>query len=312
MRHDVLQLGPMTPASDRALNDAFAVHTYFDAVDPDALLADVKDRITAIATTGFDGASKKLIDSLPELQIISCFGVGVDAIDCARAAERGIPVTNSPDVLTHCVADFGMALTLAVARHIVAGDRYVQSGKWQSDGNYPLTTSLYGKPVGVVGMGRIGQAFAQRAAAHGMQVAYHGPREKPELDYGYYNNVKDLAAAVDFLVLTCPGGEATRHMIDGPVLRALGSNGYLINVARGSVVDETALIDAVEKEIIAGAGLDVFAAEPAVPEALCGRDNVVLQPHMASGSVETRDAMGFLVVENLQRHFRGEPLLTPV
>lgn len=223
----------------------------------------------------------------------------------------GIAVTNTPDVLTECVADMALALMLAVQRRIVTGDAYVRRGLWLA-ANMDLTRRAGGRKVGIFGMGRIGQAVARRLLPFGCELHYSGPNRKPDLPYAYHPKLADMAAAVDVLILTCPGGAATRHAVDAGVLEALGPEGTLINVSRGSVVDEAALVAALADGRLGQAGLDVFADEPRVPEALLRLDNVVLQPHAGSGTEETRADMGRLVLDNLAAHFAGRPLLTAI
>jgi lactate dehydrogenase-like 2-hydroxyacid dehydrogenase len=294
------------PPTVAKLDAAFATHRLWQA---DGLAA--FDRVEGIATGLGGTVDAALIAALPRLRIISTSTVGLDAIDLAAAKARGIAVTNTPDVLTDCVADFALGLTIASARRICEADRFVRAGKWLS-GGFPLATKLGGKTMGVVGMGRIGQAIATRAAAFGMEIAYHGPRAKPALPYRFHETLAGLAAASHFLMVTAPGGAETRHMIDAKILAALGTKGTLINIARGSVVDEAAVVAALQSGTIGGAALDVFADEPHVPEALFGIENVILQPHLGSATEETRAAMGQLVVDNLKAFFAGEPLLTPV
>jgi lactate dehydrogenase-like 2-hydroxyacid dehydrogenase len=266
------------------------------------------ERIRGIAMPGFAKVDAAMMALLPDLEIVACFGVGYDGADIGYATQHGIAVTNTPDVLTDCVADLGMALTLATLRKIVEGDRYVRAGRWQSEGILDLANSPRGRCLGIVGLGRIGLALAKRAEAFGMTIAYHNRSERVDVPYPYFASAGALAAACDVMALTCPGSEATRNLIDSEVLAALGSTGYLINIARGSVVDEAALVRALLDHTIAGAGLDVFAAEPHVPAALFALENVVLQPHQASATVETRTAMGNLTIDNLLAHFQGLPL----
>jgi lactate dehydrogenase-like 2-hydroxyacid dehydrogenase len=294
------------PPTVAKLDAAFATHRLWQ-VDGRAAF----DRIEGIATGLGGTVDAALIAALPRLRIISTSTVGLDAIDLAAAKARGVAVTNTPDVLTDCVADFALGLTIASARRICEADRFVRAGKWLS-GGFPLATKLGGKTMGIVGMGRIGQAIATRAAAFGMAIAYHGPRAKPALPYRFHETLAGLAAASHFLMVTAPGGTETRHMIDAKILAALGTKGTLINIARGSVVDEAAVVAALQSGTIGGAALDVFADEPHVPEALFGIENVILQPHLGSATEETRAAMGQLVVDNLKAFFAGEPLLTPV
>jgi hypothetical protein len=236
--------------------------------------------------------------------------VGVDAIDLAAARERSIAVTNTPDVLTDDVADLALALILDAMRGVSAGDRYVRAGRWLQ-GAFPLQARMSGKRLGVVGMGRIGQAIARRAAAFDMQIAWHGPRGK-DLPYRYEPDLVALARSVDVLVAACPGGEATRGLISRRVLEAVGPRGYFVNVARGSVVDEAALVELLAARQLGGAGLDVFVDEPNVPARLLELDNVVLQPHVASATEETRTAMGRVVLDNVGAFVAGRPLRTPV
>jgi lactate dehydrogenase-like 2-hydroxyacid dehydrogenase len=238
--------------------------------------------------------------------------VGYDRVDVAAAKERGVPVTHTPDVLNEEVADLAIGLMLSIARRIPHADRYVREDRWARQGPMPLARKVSGARLGIVGLGRIGKVVAQRAAAFGMRIAYTGRTQQPGVAFEYFASAKELAANVDFLVVITPGGAATRHLIDREVLEALGPRGYLINVARGSVVDEQALIAALRGGVIAGAGLDVFADEPQVPAELRALDNVVLTPHMASATHETRQAMADLALANLQAHFAGRPLLSPV
>ena len=249
---------------------------------------------------------------LPSLEMVSIMGVGYDGVDVATALTRSVVVTHTPNVLNDEVADLAIGLMLSVARRIPQADQYVRSGRWATEGAMPLARKVSGARLGIVGLGRIGQAIADRAAAFGMSIAYTARSAKPGLAYQFYASALALAAEVDFLVVITPGGAGTFHMINAEVLKALGSKGYLINVARGSVVDEAALVDALQKGVIAGAGLDVFEKEPHPLEALRKLDNVVLTPHMASATRETRQAMADLAVANLQAHFAGRPALSPV
>jgi lactate dehydrogenase-like 2-hydroxyacid dehydrogenase len=311
MKPDVLVVFPNRPKAMAELEEHYTVHHLWRADDPERLLAEIAPRVRAIVTTGEKGASAALIDRLPALEIVACFGVGIDAIDRAACARRNVPITNTPDVLTEDVADMGLALLLAALRGICRGDRWVREGRWKQ-GPMPLSTRIGGKRLGILGLGRIGKALARRAEALGMGIAYHGRHRQEGVAYPFYDDLRTLAREVDVLALTCPGGAETRGLVDAAVLDALGPEGWLVNVARGSVCDEPALVRALTEGRIAGAALDVFAEEPNVPEALLGLDNVVLQPHAASATTETRDAMAQLVVENLAAHFAGKPLLTPV
>lgn len=293
-----------------ALQAAYVVHDRVHQSDAAAFAA-VAPRIRAIAASGEARVPRALIDQMPALEMISVFGVGYDGIDVQAARERGVPVTNTPDVLTDDVADMGMGLLLAVARRIAQADQFVRAGAWLH-GRMVLGRKVSGARLGIVGLGRIGLAIARRAEGFGMSVAYTARREKPATAYRYYPTAQALAAQVDFLMVITPGGDATRGLIDARVLAALGPQGYLINVARGSVVDQAALIRALEQGLIAGAALDVFEDEPQVPAELRARDDVVLTPHVGSATWQTRRAMADLAFANLQAHFAGQPLLTPV
>lgn len=308
---EVLQTLPMPPRVAEGLGDRYLVHHLWEAADPDALVAKVGDGIDAILTMGHGKADAGLIDRLPNLKMISVMGVGYDGIDVKHAATKNIPATNTPDVLTDEVANLGVGLTLALTREIPQADAYVREGRWLK-GDMPLNRSIVGRPVGVVGLGRIGLATADRLKALGAKVSWHGPRAKADAPYPYDPDLEHLASIVDGLVLCCPGGPATRHIVNRKVLAALGPNGWLVNVARGSVVDEAALVDALMARRIWGAALDVFDDEPRPPQALFDLDNVVLQPHQASATVETRNAMADLAVENLDLFFAGKPVKTPV
>ena len=293
-----------------ALNGAFEVHDRTHQTD-EAAFAEVAPRVRAIAASGESKVPRELIERLPKLELISVFGVGYDGVDVAAARERGVEVTHTPNVLNDEVADLAMALVLAVSRRIVEADRYVRAGRWPS-GPMPLAQKVSGTRMGIVGLGRIGRAIAKRAEAFGMRIAYTGRHEQADSPYRFVPSAEALAAEVEFLVVITPGGAGTRKLIDARVLAALGSKGWLINVARGSVVDEAALVEALQKGTIAGAGLDVFENEPHVPEALFALDNVVLVPHVGSATWQTRQAMADLAFGNLQAHFAGQPLLSPV
>ncbi len=286
------------------------VHDRTHLDDPEQF-AVIAPRIRGIAATGESKVPASLIQQLPALEVISVFGVGYDGVDVAAARARGIPVTNTPDVLTDDVADLGMALVLALARRIPQADKFVRSGEWLN-GPLPLARKVSGARLGIVGLGRIGQAIARRATGFGMSIAYTTRNKKPDCTYPYFPNAEALAREVDFLLVITPGGAATRGLIDAKVLAALGPKGHLINVSRGSVVDQEALVHAVTRGVIAGAALDVFENEPNVPAELRAHENVVLTPHMASATWETRRAMADLALANLQAHFSGKPLLTPV
>ena len=286
-----------------------ALEKDFELVYPDSNYN--KDKVVAINCCNENPINADLIKSLPNLEIIATFSVGYDHIDLKTAKEQGVKVTNTPDVLSQETADTVMSLLLATARRIVENDKYVRAGRWVVEGDLPLAVSIADKKIGIVGLGGIGKKVAKRCEAFEMTVVYHG-RNKQDVAYEYFDDLLNMATEVDFLMLTCPGGEATKHLINAEVLMALGQRGMLINIARGSVVDERALVRALRDGIIAGAGLDVFADEPNVPEELIPMDNVVLLPHIGSATVETRTKMGQLVIDNILAHFAGEPLLTEV
>ena len=307
---EVLVVAKLWAPMMESLHAAFTVHDRVHQSDP-AAFARAAPRIRAIAASGESRVTRELLAQLPALEIISVFGVGYDGIDVAAARERGIHVTHTPNVLNDEVADLAIGLMLAVARRIPQADRYVRDGKWAA-GPAPLARKVSGARLGIVGLGRIGNAIAQRAAAFDMSIAYTARSAKTDAPYRYLPSAATLAAEVDFLVVITPGGAGTRKLIDAKVLAALGPQGYLVNVARGSVVDEKALVDALQKGRIAGAGLDVFEDEPNVPAELLALDNVVLTPHIGSATWQTRRAMADLSFGNLQAHFAGRPLLSPV
>jgi hydroxypyruvate reductase len=307
---EILVVAKVWPPYLEALKEAFVVHDRTHESDP-AAFALAAPRIRGIAGSGESQVSRELIANLPALEVISVFGVGYDRYDVAAARERGVPVTNTPDVLTDDVADMGISLMLAIARTVPQADKYVREGQWPN-GPMPLARKVSGARLGIVGLGRIGSAIARRAAGFDMSIAYTSRNKVADSPYAYYPTPTALAAEVDFLMVITPGGAGTKGLINADVLNALGSKGYLINVARGSVVDESALIVALQNKVIAGAALDVFENEPHVPAALCAMSNVVLTPHVASATWQTRRAMADLAFGNLQAHFAGKPLLTPV
>lgn len=310
-RPHILAVSKLPPFLMEPLAAAFVVHDRLHETDPEAF-AMVAPQIRGISGGGESKVTAALIEKLPALEVVSIFGVGYDGVDVPAALNRRIPVTHTPGVLNDEVADLALGLMLSVARRIPLADRYVRAGRWAAEGPMPLARKVSGARLGIVGLGRIGQAIASRAEAFGMSIAYTARTAKAELPYAYHPTAAALAAAVDFLVVITPGGAGTKHLINAEVLKALGPDGYLINVARGSVVDEAALVDALQRGVIAGAGLDVFEKEPQVPDALKALDNVVLTPHMASGTWQTRKAMADLAVANLSAHFAGQPLLSPV
>lgn len=299
------------PKGVEDLADRFNIIKLFDSKDPEALIQQYKNDVVAINCTMDHKITSKIISALPNLEIIATYSVGFDHIDLDAAKKQGVIVTNTPKVLAAETADTGMALLLAVSRRIVEADMYVRVGKWLT-AEMPLGTSLANKKIGIVGLGDIGSKVAKRCEAFDMEVVYHGRTEQKDKPYQYYRDIVEMAQNCDFLMLCCPGGAATANMIDANVLDALGPKGILINIARGSVVDEPALVEALQKGTIAAAGLDVFAKEPHVPEALISMDNVVLLPHIGSATLETRTKMGQLVIDNIMAHFNGKPVLTEV
>ena len=307
----VLQLGPMMPHVEAALTAAYEVVRLFEAPDRDRTLADVGPRVRAIATSGGIPLGPALLDKLPKVEVAASFGVGYDAIDIAACKARGVHVTNTPDVLNDAMAEITLGLMVAIARQIPQADAYVRAGRW-AERNYPLTAELTGKRCGILGLGRIGKEIARRVQAFRMEVVYHGRTRQPDQPFPYFADLVEMARYVDWLVVIAPGSAETKGIVNRAVLEALGPEGFLVNVARGSLVDEPVLIEMLQNKAIAGAALDVFADEPRVPEALRALDNVVLSPHQGSATHKTRRAMGDLVVQNLAAHFAGDPLLTPV
>lgn len=310
-KQDVVIVTPVYGPTMEDLDRHFTLHRLWEAKDRGAFCAPLATSVRAIVSSGHAGADAAMMDALPKTEIIACFGVGYDAIDIAAAKTRKIAVTNTPDVLTDDVADLALGLLIDVARRISRGDRFVRAGGWLK-GGLEFGTSLKDKKVGIVGLGRIGRATAKRAEAFGLEVLYHGRRQQAGVSYPFYTDLVQLARDSDFLVLTLPGGPETKGMVSAEVLDALGSEGMLVNVARGSIVDEKALACALQTGKLGGAALDVFADEPRVPPELLTMDNVVLQPHVGSATHDTRAAMGKLVVDNLLAHFAGQPLVTRV
>lgn len=308
----ILQIGRLPlPALEAELAARYSVACLADQTDPAGFLAAHGAEFTGVVTTAAMGLKAEVIAALPQLQVISSFGVGYDALAIDAATARGIQVGYTPGVLNDCVADMAFALMLDVSRGVAASDRFVREGQWPL-ARFGLGTKVSGKRLGIVGMGRIGQAVAERAAGFRMQVGYHNRRPAEGCALAYFDALTALAQWADYLVLTVTGGPGTRHLVNREVLAALGPAGYLINVARGSVVDEAALIDALTARSIAGAGLDVFENEPEVPPALMALDNVVLTPHTASATHETRRAMADLVLDNLHTFYTQGAVRVPV
>lgn len=310
-RPRLLQIGTVTDRMAQRLAADWQVTRLFDQADRTAFLAAEGAEFTGVVTDGHWGVPPEVMAALPNLKVISSYGVGYDAIDATAAAARGILVAHTPDVLNDEVADTAVLLWLAVSRRLVPADRWARSGDWEGKGAFPLTRSVQDRTVGILGLGRIGQTIADRVQAFRAKVVYHA-RSKKDVAFGYFPDLVAMARASDVLICITPGGAGTRHIVNAEVIEALGPEGILINVARGSVVDEAALVAALEAGKLGGAGLDVFEAEPKIPEALKRMENVVLTPHVGSATVETRRAMGELTCDNLARFLKDGTVMTPV
>jgi lactate dehydrogenase-like 2-hydroxyacid dehydrogenase len=309
---DLLIYGPRKPVVDEGFPERYALHRCEQPADLDRLTDDIRARIRGVAVTGLVPTNSAVLARYPKLEIVSSFGVGYDHIDSGWAAGHNVVVTNTPDVLTEEVADTALGLLIATLREFVAADAFVRSGKWATQA-YPLSTgSLRDRKVGMVGMGRIGQAIARRLDASLVPVVYHSRKPAAGVNYQHYPDLIAMAKDVDTLIVIIPGGASTARLINAEVLAALGPRGVVINVARGSVVDEPALIAALKSKTILAAGLDVFAEEPKVPDELRALPNVILLPHIGSASIVTRNAMDQLVVDNIKAWFAGQPPLTPI
>ena len=307
MAQEIMQVSTLPTFMMNALQeDGYIVHDHTHINDPGALR-----KVTALVGTGAAKVDKKLLMLLPNVKLIAICGVGYDGIDVDAAKERGIVVTHTPGVLTDDVADLALGLMLSIGRRIPQADRFVRNGDWVSD-TFPMTHKVSGARVGIVGMGRIGRAIAKRAAAFDMRIAYTGREAKADMPYTFYQTPTALAAQVDYLVVAVPGGDGTKNLIGGTVLQALGTKGYLINISRGTVVDQPVLVQALKDKTIAGAALDVFWDEPVVDPELRRLSNVVLTPHIASATEETRRAMVALTMDNLRAFYECKSLLTPV
>ena len=307
----ILQTMAMPPRITERLGDRYEVLRLWESQNTNELIEARGSEVRAILTMGHGKVDAAMIDALTNLEMISVMGVGYDGVDVRHALAKGAATTNTPGVLSAEVANLAIGLVLSVTREIPKADAYVRDGLWLK-ADLPLNKTVVGRPIGVVALGGIGLAVADRLTALGANVTWTGPRPKPDAQYPYEPDIARLAQQSDGLVLCCPGGPATRHLVNKNVLDALGPAGWIVNVARGSVIDEQALVEALMAKRIWGAGLDVFEAEPKVPSALFDLDNVVLQPHQASATVATRNAMADLAVENLDLHFAGMPLKTPV
>lgn len=287
------------------------VHLYKEP-DPETVLNAVRNDVRAILVTMNNPLRQNLIDACPNLEIIMCKSVGFDNVDVEYAHSKNIIVANCPDLVTSDTADTAMGLIINVFRRFVELDAYTRIGRWQNGSKKPLSTSLSDKKIGIIGLGRIGQAIAKRCEAFDMDISYFGRNQKSGFHYTYYNNLQEMASNVDCLVAAVPGGADTANMVHKHIFQSLGKNGYFINISRGSVVDEIALVEALQNNIIAGCGLDVYDDEPNVPDELKTMDNVVLLPHVGAATYETLGKMGDLIIENLSLHFDGKPVKTPV
>ena len=310
MKTEIILSAPGHAGTQATLMAEFDAHKLWEAPDKKQFIEKHKNA-RGLATFGPMTVDGRFIDQFPKLEINANFGVGVDAINLDDAKKRKIIVTNTPDVLNECVADTGIALVLNTLRKFPQSEQHLRAGNWVAKGPYPLCTSLGGKTMGILGLGRIGEAVAKRAMACGMKIRYHN-RNKKDAPYPYDPDPVTLAKNSDVLMVITPGGPETSQLVNAQVLDALGPKGYLINIARGSVIDEPVLLRYLQEKKIAGAGLDVFADEPRVPPEFFTLDNAVIFPHVASATVETRKAMGDLQIENLRRHFAGKPVLTRV
>ncbi|MEZ5450995.1 MAG: 2-hydroxyacid dehydrogenase [Thiolinea sp.] len=309
--NNLLIIGGITPAMQEQLEQTFRLQFLRDLDDPQGWLEEHGAQFEYVLTNGHDGVKPEYMAALPGLKLISNYGVGYDAIDARLAAQRGILVTHTPDVLNAEVATTALLLLLACYRELLPNDAHVRSGRWATQGNAPLSRSADNRTIGIVGLGRIGQAIADKLAPFNSRILYHSRSEK-DVPYEYFADLTAMARAAEVLICITPGGASTRHLINREVLEALGPDGVLINVSRGSVVDEAALIDALENGTLGRAGLDVFEQEPQVPERLRALPNVVLTPHVGSGTVETRAAMGQLTVDNLLQHVKDGTVISPV
>lgn len=313
MKPEILYIGSFPEATVTLLNDNFKVHHFpTPPIPAEAFTPETAKLIRGIATEANRGATREMMDRFPNIEIITVFGVGTDAVDLKAAREKNIPVTNTPDVIAPEVADLAIGMMLASARQIVMAEQYVRDGSWASKGPIPLGRSVGRKTCGVIGLGGIGRAIADRAAAFRMRVIYQGPRKKADAPYDYFSDPVELARQSDYLMVACKGGEDTRHLVSKAVIEAVGPTGTLINVARGTVVDERAMIEALKSGKLGFAALDVFENEPNISKELLALPNVIVQPHHGSATVETRTEMGQLMFDNMAAHFAGKPLLTPV
>jgi D-3-phosphoglycerate dehydrogenase len=312
MKPDILYFGKFPDETFAELNRRYNVHHYFKMPQPDEIPSDVAARIVGVATEANRGISRAMLDKLPKLEAVSVFGVGLDLVDVKAIQDRGIPLGNTPDIIGPEVADLAIGMMLASARQIIFADHYARTGQWAEKGPIPLGRSVANKTCGVIGLGGIGRAIADRAVAFRMQVLYFGTREKKDVPYKYVGDVVELARQSDYLMVACKGGPETRHLVSRAVIDALGPQGTLINVARGSVVDEEALFDALANKRLGWAALDVFENSPNFDKRFLDFPNVILQPHHGTAAIETRLEMGQLMVDNLAAGLEKRPMKTPV
>lgn len=309
----IVRVGPVNPTVAKALAEEFdSLILPAAGAERDTFLQVHADAIRIAVCSGKIGVDTELMSRLPNLEAIINFGVGYDATDFSQAAQRNIPISNTPEVLTDCVADTALGLYLSTLRSLGAAERFVRNGTWGKGENFPLATRASSKRVGILGLGRIGQAIATRLEAFGCEIHYHNRSQKPGVSYTFHGSAAELAAATDVLIVAAAGGPESANLVDGEVLSKVGTQGFLINIARGSVVDEAALVHALQNGLIAGAGLDVFAKEPTVPQALLALDNVVLLPHLGSGTHETRADMAAMTLDNLRSYLADGSLVTPI
>lgn len=310
---DILQVGPYPNWDQEPLEEAFTMHKLFETSDPAGFLSTVGETIKGIATRGELGADRAMIEACPNLEVISVYGVGFDAVDLEACREKGIRVTNTPDVLTNDVADLGVAMMLVQSRGMIGAEAWARDGSWQQKGLYTLQSRVWGKTAGVLGLGRIGFEVAKRLAGFDLQIAYTDVAAKDYApDWTFVSDPVELARQSDFLFVTLAASAQTRHIVNREVIEAVGPEGMIINISRASNIDEEALLDALESGRLGSAALDVFEGEPALNPRFLDLKNVLLQPHHASGTFETRKAMGKIVRDNLAAHFAGQDLLTPV
>lgn len=308
----IVQVGPLGEWIDAQLRETCEVIALWEAPDRLACLEERAAGAVAVVTSVRHGCTATMIERMPSVRAICSWGVGYETVDVAAARARAIAVSHTPEVLDDCVADLAWGLLIAAARRIAVGDRYVKTGQWRAIGQFPLSTRVSGKRMGILGLGRIGEAIARRAAGFSMEVRYHNRRPRTDVPWTHDRSLVELARWADFLVVACEGGPSTRHLVSAEVIEALGPRGILVNIARGSVIDQPAMVAALAEGRLGGAGLDVIDGEPAVPEPLLSMDQVALMPHVGSATIETRRAMGQLVLDNLDSFLAGRGLLTPI